>query len=103
MTGVQTCALPISEGKLTADKEKALQTKTELGDAYGMKAASKIGKEWHEQAAALSVYVTGKTIDEVKGIALTEGKPTAADLVSSVTISIGDYIEVIEQGAANAK
>jgi hypothetical protein len=92
-----------AEGKLTADKEKPLQTKTELGDAYGMRESSKIGKEWHEQAAALATYVTGKTVDEVKGIALTEGKPTDADLTTSVTISIGDYIEVIEQGAANAK
>ncbi len=92
-----------TEGKLTADKAKPLQTKTELGDGYGMKASSKIGKEWDEQAAALAAYVTGKTVDEVKGIALTEGKPSDADLASSVSISIGDYIDVIDMSAANAK
>ena len=47
--------------------------KNELAEGYGMKRASAIGKEWHEQAAALAKYVEGKTIDEVKTIAVDAG------------------------------
>jgi hypothetical protein len=39
-----------------------------LGDGYGMRSASKIGKEWNEQANAFAAYVIGKTVDEVKAL-----------------------------------
>ena len=68
-----------------------------------MKGASKIGKEWNEQAAAFAKYVTGKTVADVKGIALSqEGSPTGADLTSSVTISVNSFIEVVAKAAENA-
>ncbi len=60
------------EGKITSNINAAIQTKNELGDAYGMKQASSIGKEWNEQAAAFAQYVVGKTLDDVKGIAVNE-------------------------------
>ncbi len=92
------------EGKITSDLKAPLQDKIELGENYGLKKASKIGKEWFEQAAALAKYVTGKTVDQVKGIAVSaEGVPTDAELTSSVTIHIADYTAVIEKAAANAK
>lgn len=92
------------EGKITSDLKAALQDKIELGENYGLKKASKIGKEWFEQAAALSKYVTGKTLEQVKGIAVNaEGIPTDAELTSSVTIHITDYTTVIEKSANNAK
>ena len=108
---ITSCAIDASQsnvnfdakGALTSDLAGALQTKQELGAAYGMSGASSIGKEWFEQANALAVYVTGKTIDEVKGIALTdEGTPADADLASSVTVHIGDYTNVIDKAVANA-
>ncbi|MFR3921799.1 MAG: hypothetical protein ACLTYN_07290 [Dysosmobacter welbionis] len=44
-----------------------------------MGAVSSIGKEWNEQAA-FAAYVTGKTLDEVAGIAVDEAtKPAEAD------------------------
>lgn len=90
-------------GAITSDLTTPLQTKQEIKDAYGMKKASKIGKEWYEQANAFSAYVTGKTLDEVKGIAITEeGIAGDADLVSSVTVHIGSFINVIEKAVANA-
>lgn len=92
------------EGKITTDLAATFQTKNELGDAYGMKKASSIGKEWNEQAEAFAQYVVGKTIDEVKGITVTEeGLAGDADLASSVTVHIGDFISVVEKAVNNAK
>ena len=76
----------------------AVSSKNQLGENYGMKGFSGIGKEWNEQAAAFAEYVTGKTAEEVAGIALTETTaPAEADLASSVTISIGGFIALIEK------
>ena len=48
--------------------------------------------------------MVGKTIDQVTGIAVTEdGKAGDADLASSVTMSIGGYLEGIQQAVANAQ
>ena len=90
-------------GVITTDLAVAPQTKQELKDAYGMKKASGIGKEWFEQANAFAAYVTGKTLADVKGIALTDGAPSDADLSSSVTVHVTDYIAVIEKAVANAQ
>lgn len=93
-----------ASGKLTTPMDTLFPTKTELGDGYGMRKASKIGKEWNEQAAALAKYVEGKTVDELKAIAVDEGKhPTGSDLNTSVTISIGGYIGAIEKAVAQAQ
>jgi len=91
-------------GKITTDLKAPLQTKVELGEGYGMKKASKIGKEWSEQSDAFSKYVVGKSVDEVKGIAINEeGVPTAADLTSSVTVHITDFTNMIEKASKTAK
>ena len=88
-------------GKITTDLTAAQPSKNELGDAYGMKKASSIGKEWYEQAAAFSAYVTGKTVSEVSGIAVDDHEsPTDADLAASVTIGIGGFQTLIEKAAA---
>lgn len=93
-----------ASGKLITPKDTIFRTKTELGEEYGMKKASKLGKEWNEQAAALAKYVTGKTVNEIKNIAVDAGKhPTGSDLKTSVTMSIGDYIEAIEKAVAQAQ
>lgn len=93
-----------AEGKLTTDLATVYKSKQELGTEYGVGAISTIGKEWNEQATALAEYVVGKTIDEVKGIAITEeGVPTDADLSASVTIKIAGYIEAMEKAVTNAQ
>ncbi|NLV86280.1 MAG: hypothetical protein GX025_03545 [Clostridiales bacterium] len=87
-------------GKITSDLKASLQSKNELGDAYDMKKASSIGKEWNEQAEAFAAYITGKNISEVSGIAVSEeGKAVDADLISSVTITISDFISLINKAA----
>ena len=64
-----------------------------------MRDASSIGREWYEQAASFADYVVGKTVDQVKGISLAEGAPADEDLASSVTIGVGDFIDVIEKAS----
>ena len=91
------------EGKLVTDIATTFKSKQELGAEYGMAKASSIGKEWNEQADAFAAYVIGKTIDEVKGIALTEGVPADADLAASVTVHVTDYIATLEKAVANAQ
>jgi ribosomal protein L7Ae-like RNA K-turn-binding protein len=87
-------------GKITSDLKATLRSKNELGEAYGMKKASSIGKEWNEQAEAFAAYITGKNISEAAGIAVSEeGKATDADLISSVTITISDFISLINKAA----
>jgi len=87
-------------GKITSDLNAAVQTKNEIGEGYGLKAVSSIGKEWNEQAAAFAGYAAGKTAAEVQGIAVNEeSKPTGADLTASVTISINDFQAAIAKAA----
>lgn len=108
---ITSCAIDASQGNvnfdttgtITTDLTVAPQTKQELKEGYGMKKASDIGKEWNEQADAFAKYVTGKTLADVKGIALTEGKPADADLASSVTVHVTGFITIIEKAVANAK
>lgn len=82
-------------GVIGTELSKAVATKNELGEAYGMVAWGGAIAEWDQQAAAFAEYVKGKTADEVMGIAVSEGKPADADLAASVTISIGDFQKLI--------
>lgn len=91
-------------GQLITPPETTFKTKNELGDDYGMKKASGIGKEWDEQASAFASFVEGMTVDEVKGIKVDEqNHPTESDLKSSVTISIGAFMEAIEKAVGMAQ
>ena len=84
-------------GTITTDLTAPVQTKNELGEGYGMVAWGGAIAEWNEQAASFAAYVTGKTADEVAGIAITETTKPAdgTDLASSVTISIGGFLALI--------
>ena len=87
-------------GVITSDLEADILTKNELGEDYGMKMYAGSAYEWNEQAAALAQYVTGKTAEEVAGIAVNEKTaPTETDLASTVTIAIGGYQALIEKAA----
>ncbi|MDD4699476.1 MAG: hypothetical protein PHV07_04350 [Oscillospiraceae bacterium] len=100
----QTKANFSAEGKMVTPLNTEFKTKMELGSDYDMIKASKIKKEWNEQASALASYVIGKTVSEVKGIAVNEkGVPTKEDLTASVTVSIGGFVSAIEKAVANAK
>ena len=87
-------------GKITTDLSAPVQTKNQLGDKYGMVAWGGAKYEWNQQAASFAAYVTGKTAAEVAGIAVTEGKPSGADLSASVTIAIGGFQALITKAMA---
>ena len=84
-------------GAIVTDLTVPVQTKNELGENYGMVAWAGAIAEWNEQAAAFAQYITGKTADEVAGIAITEPTKPAdgTDLASSVTIAIGGFQALI--------
>lgn len=91
-------------GKITSDVSARVATVQELGAAYGMKAASPIGKEWNEQADAFAAYVTGKTSTQIDAIALDAStKPTDADLTASVTISAGALKNALLKAVSNVR
>jgi hypothetical protein len=84
-------------GTITSDLTAAVPTKNELGENYGMVAWGGAIAEWNVQAASFASYVTGKTADQVAGIAINEATKPAdgSDLASSVTISIGGFQALI--------
>ena len=87
-------------GTITTDLTAAIQTKNELGENYGMVAWGGAIAEWNVQAASFAAYITGKTPADVAGIAVNEKTaPTEADLVSSVTIKIGTFQDLIAKAA----
>ena len=92
-----------TKGVITSDKSADTLSKNELGEDYGMKRVSAIGKEWYEQAQAYADYTVGKTIDEVNGIAIEEGVATEADLTASVTIHVTDFNTAITKAVASAQ
>ncbi len=96
-----------AQGQLTTDVSAVQKTKVELGDNYGMKKASGIGKEWYEQAAALGSWMLGKTAQEVLSMKTKQGGdhpgvPDEADLTSSVTISVTEIIAAFNKAVADA-
>ncbi len=91
-----------------ADLKAEMPTKKDLGSAYGMKKASAIGRDWHEEIADLEKWMVGKTADQIKNMKVKEvegkpGIPDEADLTTKVTISVGDYQAAVLEAIANAK
>ena len=94
-----------ANGTITSDLTAAPQTKTELGENYGMVAWGGAIAEWDEQVAALASFAVGKTVEELKSGAIDEtGRaPEGTDLASSATIYLGGYVADIEAAVANAQ
>ena len=93
-----------TNGEVTTDLTTAVKSKHELGDAYNMVTYGGAIAEWYEQANSFAAYCVGKTVDQVKGIAVDANtKPTGSDLTSSVTIKVGTYQAVIVKAVENAK
>lgn len=76
--------LTVEEGAFTT-LSGLVKTKRQLGDGYGMKTASPIGKEWYQQADAFDAYAVGKTAATLAGLNLTDGK---TDAVAGCTIAV---------------
>ena len=84
------------------DASKAILTKNELGDNYGMKAYGGAAFEWYEQAAALAQFAVGKTVEELKS-GIAGGYASDADLATTATIYLGGYVAAVEKAVANAQ
>lgn len=97
-------------GVATTEVGTVVPSKAEKGDAYNMKVASPIGKDWYEQADALEAWCIGKTVDQVltmpvmdRGDGSHTHVPTDVDLAAGCTISVADHLKALEKAAANAK
>ncbi len=75
-------------------------TKKDLGDDYGMKSASGIGKEWYEQVGDLENYVVENGLDAV---VLDEEGYATGDVKAICTINLSNLIETAKEAVANAK
>lgn len=97
------------EGEVTTDLTAEVKSKVELGEDYGMRAASPIGKELFEQLAAFEEYCIGKPAAEIIGmptVARDDNHPSVPDvpdLATSCTIDVGSMLKALEKAVANAK
>lgn len=84
-------------------------TKKQLGDDYGMMKNPTAVAEWDDQIAAFEAHFIGKTVSEVVGMPTyvkDENHDRVADvedLKSTVTINIGQYLDVVDKAAKNAE
>lgn len=84
------------------------KTKLELGPEYGMLKASPIGKEYDEQMYAFLEYIKGMTAEEVVNIPTRvkddhhQNVPDVADILTSTTMDIGSYVQVVKEAWDNA-
>ncbi len=69
----------------------AFGTKREAGDAYGMKAASSIQKEWYEQADVLDAFAVGKTADALVSTKVAADGKT--DAIAGCTMAISGMLK----------
>ncbi|MEG0290808.1 MAG: hypothetical protein RSF69_06195 [Erysipelotrichaceae bacterium] len=75
--------------------------KKEIGADYGMKKASKIGKEWNEQIKFLEDYIKENGIDAVK--VGKDGAAESDDVKAGCTMHIGDYVSTVKAAIKAAK
>ncbi len=86
---------------LPVDKEdysKGITTKQILGDKYGMVKASKIKKEWYEQANILA-----SDIVKNQGVTFKVKDDLKTDGVAGATIKVAEYVELINELIEEAK
>ncbi len=91
------------DGKVTAisidESTEDGSTKKELGEEYGMRKNSGIGKEWNEEIEFLENYMVEHGIDSVKLNA--DGYAENEDVKSGCTINLSKIMEAVNE--ANAK
>lgn len=96
--GNTTAKLKMENGKITdvqLDVVQDGQSKKALGDDYGMKAYSSIGKEWYEQVEFLENYIEKNDVNDIQLDA--DGKATNEDVLSGCTIGIKDFVIAVQK------
>lgn len=95
---MQSPSVKVSATGEFADLSEAdLRSKMEKGDDYGMKNASPIGKEIHEQLIALQDWCIGKTVEDAVANFADD-----ADAKAGCTIGVDIYFEALSEAVANA-
>ena len=95
------------DGKVAGETD--LRTKNEKGDDYGMVAYGNAIAEIDAQHKAFTDWMVGKTVAEIEGMETYErdenhtAVPAVEDLKSSVTITVGSYLEAFTKAVTNAK
>ena len=89
-----------ADGTTAANTE--FKSKYEKMDAYNMKPASPIDKEWYEQADAFKALVVGKTLAEVKALVAEGDKGVQAVIDAGCTMKIAEFVGAIEKACNNA-
>lgn len=80
-------------------KDDVLTTKKTLGDAYNMKPASEVGKEWYEQVNLIEAKVIEN--QEISFIKLdSDGK---TDAIAGVTMKVNALYNALEDALKDAK
>ena len=80
-------ALTISADGTVSGPRGPVYTKNEMGDTYGMRTSSALGKEWYEHSAGYCDYLKGKNAVEIAKI---PDDGSDVDLKALCTISITD-------------
>lgn len=115
---ITSCIIDATQGKCYVNGDKFVgapdatdyitvdvQSKKQLGDAYGMKGVSAgigvipEGGEWFEQAAAFETWAIGKTADEITAAVGEDGKSADADLTAGCTITISAIAKTVAEAA----
>lgn len=73
-------------------EDHCVKTKLELGELYGMKNASAIGKEVNDQINSFVAWTIGKSLTEIRGAAGSDGYATDAGLKATCSIKIVDFV-----------
>jgi tetrahydromethanopterin S-methyltransferase subunit H len=74
-----------------------------------MAKVSTIKKEWYQQVEDLEKWMFDKTVAEIKALkvktrdASHTAVPDVPELTSYVTITVQDYIDVVEESLTNSK
>lgn len=79
-------------GQLADYSGTEVKSKREMGDDYGMKKYSDIGKEWYEQADSLEKWLTGQDVNTLIGGGEGKISSTAKSANSQSTLPNGDDI-----------
>lgn len=80
-------------GASTLDTAKAMVSKKEAGNAYGMVAYGNATKEWFEQAAAFDAACIGKTSSEIASLMGEDGKAVADVQSAGCTIYVSGFVK----------
>ena len=80
---------------VSIDETEGGVSKKEQKEEYGLKRASSIGKEWHEQIAFLEGYLAEHGAQDL--LYDEQGRALNADVLSGCTISIQKYVETYQQ------